>query len=113
MRTPASVTTVPSMSEEWITAREAAQVLGVHLSAIPKMIRRGDLFKRDRRPILRRADVVAYRDARLAAQQVLADTRDLPPRQPVSPEPPDREHDWLLADEAAEVMGAAGVVHRT
>lgn len=109
MRTPASVTTVPFMSEGWITAREAAQVLGVHLSAIPKMIRRGDLCRRDRRPILRRADVEAYRDARLAAHQALTETRDLPPRNPTSPKPPDGEHDWLLADEAADVMGISPV----
>jgi hypothetical protein len=54
----------------WITAREAAAILDVHVSAIPKMIRRGDLARRpNRRPILDRDQVLEYREARLAALQ--------------------------------------------
>lgn len=93
---------------EWITVREAAQILDVHMSAIPKMIRRGDLAKRNRRPILCRADVLAFRDARLAAEQARLETRGLSEK-PVGPEPPDREHDWLLAGEAGAVMGISAV----
>jgi hypothetical protein len=93
---------------EWITAREAAAILGVHMSAVPKMIRRGDLSKRSQRPILARAEVIAYRDGRLAAQEALAAARERA-RQPREPTPPDREHNWLLADAAAAVMGISRV----
>lgn len=82
---------------EWITAREAAEILGVHISAVPKMIRRGDLTPRERRPKLRRTDVVA-----------LAEVRSRPPDpkpQKPAPCPPDDEHDWLDAHEAAAFMG--------
>lgn len=89
---------MPAMSD-WITVREAAQVLGVHVSAIPKMLRRGDLARREQRPILDRAQVLKYRDARQAAQAVV---RQDSPRGPV---PPDSDHDWLSSAEAAAVMG--------
>ena len=86
---------------DWITAREAAAILDVHVSAIPKMIRRGDLSRRpDRRPILDRDEVLAYREARLASQQ------DRPSARPLKgpPAPPD-DHDWIGSEEAAAVMG--------
>jgi hypothetical protein len=100
MQTVTAVATVPAMTD-WITAREAAQILGVHMSAIPKMLRRGDLTKRSRRPILNRAEVLAYREAREAAR-----LRPLKPR-PLkgSPAPPDDEHDWLSSERAAAIMG--------
>ncbi|WP_231251036.1 hypothetical protein [Nocardioides furvisabuli] len=90
---------------DWITVREAAQVLGVHISAVPKMIRRGDLTKRAKRPVLDRGEVIAYRNARLAAQEALASERE----RPQQPKPPDLEHDWLSADAAAAVMGVTRV----
>lgn len=90
---------------EWITAREAAQILGVHLSAIPKMIRRGDLSKRPQRPVLNRAEVIAYRDARRAAQQAPPTPR--PFKGP--PALPDHEHDWLSSEGAAMIMGVSRV----
>ncbi|WP_210503342.1 helix-turn-helix domain-containing protein [Nocardioides xinjiangensis] len=93
---------------DWITVREAAQILGVHMSAVPKMIRRGDLAKREQRPILSRADVDDYRDARLAAVQARDEERDLA-SQLTSPAPPDMEHDWLLAEAAGAVMGISRV----
>ena len=37
---------------EWVTVREAAEILGVHMSAVPKMVRRGDLTPRTQRPRL-------------------------------------------------------------
>lgn len=82
---------------EWITVHEAAEILGVHLSAIPKMIRRGDLKRRERRPILSRSQVVALHDARAARVQESLER--------VAPGPPDQEHDWLTAPEAGELMG--------
>jgi hypothetical protein len=82
---------------EWITARQAAAILGVHISAIPKMVRRGDLSPRKSRPSLRRADVEALRDRRAQPK---------PQRTPRgAPRPPDDVHDWLLASEAGAIMG--------
>lgn len=85
---------------EWITVREAAEILGVHMSAIPKMIRRGELSPRERRPRLARAEVLALRDLRAAHEAgraaVLA---------PQTPQPPDDDHDWLRANEAGVLMG--------
>lgn len=83
-----------------ITVRNAAQILGVHPSAIPKMIRRGDLSKREERPVLARAEVIALRDAR--AVQAQARTEQAKPRQ--GPRPPDREHTWLRAAGAAVLL---------
>ena len=86
---------------DWITVREAAHILGVHPSAIPKMTRRGDLRKREgRRPILSRADVLALRDTRAAHEAVRAAARA-----PQPPQPPDNEHEWLTSGQAAEMMG--------
>lgn len=83
---------------EWVTGREAAQILGVHVSAVPKMVRRGDLTPRNgRRPFLRRADVEALRDRRAVPKPVKA------PRP--APQPPDAEHEWLSSNEAAALMG--------
>lgn len=91
--------------EEWIRAKDAAGILGVHMSAIPKMIRRGDLTKRQRRPILNRDEVVAYRDARDTARSAPAKPR--PAARP--PSPPDSEHEWLSADQAAHLLGISRV----
>jgi excisionase family DNA binding protein len=82
---------------EWITVREAADILGVHMSAVPKMIRRGDLTPRRRRPRLKRTAVLALRDRRAAHKPVQRARRD--------PEPPDRTHEWLTSREAATLMG--------
>lgn len=78
------------------------------MSSIPKMLRRGDLTKRPQRPILNRAEVLAYRDARRAAQAALVAARERA-KEPYQPTPPDQEHDWLLADAAAAVMGISRV----
>lgn len=78
---------------EWITAREAAEILGMHISAIPKMVRRGHLSPRDRRPRFSRADVEALRESRTARSASRAESR--------APQPPDAEHVWLNANEAA------------
>lgn len=84
---------------DWITHREAAEILGCHVSLIPKMIRRGDLASRRERPSLRRADVEKLRERRVAPK----------PSKPKrgAPQPPDSEHDWLLAPEAGALMGVS------
>lgn len=83
---------------EWITGRKAAQILGVHVSAVPKIVRRGDLEPRHgRRPSLLRDDVEALRDRRSAPRPARAPS-------PAS-QPPDAVHDWLTSTEAAALMG--------
>lgn len=96
---------------DWITNREAAAILGVHMSAVPKMIRRGDLTPRERRPQLARNEVEELRDRR-AQPKPPKPTPDPKPRH--VPKPPDQEHDWLNADEAAELLGLgrSGVIYR-
>lgn len=84
--------------------REAAEILGVHMSAVPKMVRRGDLAPRNQRPRLSRAAVEALRDAR-AAPKPAKDRKG-------SPAPPDDENDWLLAPAAAAVLGCSVVAVR-
>ena len=92
-----SVATVRAVSRDWITVREAAEILDVHMSAIPKMIRRGDLTKREQRPVLNRVEVLALRDAR-AVPKPARETKALP-------QPPDNVHEWLTQREAAGLMG--------
>lgn len=87
--------------DEWITEKEAAAILGVHKSTIPKMIRRGALTRREQRPVLNLAQVLAYRDI-----------RQRPPEpKPVKefPAPPDHDHDWLSADDASELIGISRI----
>lgn len=92
----------------WITHREAAEILGVHVSLIPKMLRRGDLTSRQERRSLRRSDVEALKVLR--AQPRLAPE----PKSPWVAQPPSWEHDWLNSDEAAELLGLgrSGVSYR-
>lgn len=92
---------------EWVTHREAAELLGVHVSLIPKMLRRGDLSSRRARPALKRAEVVEL----AAARERVAVERERRRAQPlaVGPRPPDDEHDWLPAPAAAAVLGCSEV----
>jgi hypothetical protein len=89
----------------WVTQQEAAQLLGVHVSLIPKMLRRGDLSSRRERPSLSSAQVLELAAARERAAAERAQ-RDAQPR-PVGPRPPDDEHDWLLGPAAAAVLGCS------
>ena len=86
-----------------MTHREAAQLLGVHVSLIPKMLRRGDLTSRGRSPALTRDEVVALAAIR-AAEAEERERRRTTPR-PLDPRPPDDEHEWLPASVAAAVLG--------
>lgn len=90
----------------WVTQREAARLLGVHASAVPKMVRRGDLTPRPARPSLDRAEVLALRKARDAEQFQREQGRVA---SPVRPAPPDQEHEWLQAPAAAAVVGCSVV----
>lgn len=102
---------------EWVTQREAAELLGVHPSAVPKMIARGDLQPRPgRRPSISRVEVLELverraREAAEVAARVDARTR---PRPRAAPQPPDADHTWLLQDAAADRLGCtpAALQHR-
>lgn len=89
---------------EWVSQREAAGLLGVHVSALPKMVRRGDLVPRTGRPSLARDQVLALRNRRAAAALQRAG-RD----RASGPQPPDAEHTWLRASGAAAVLGVTDV----
>jgi hypothetical protein len=93
------------MDAAWVTQHEAARLLGVHVSLIPKMLRRGDLSSRRARPSLSRAEVLELADARERARVERA-RRDAASR-PAGPRPPDDEHDWLLGPAAAAVLGCS------
>lgn len=98
---------------EWVTIREAARLLGVHYSAVPKMTRRGLLHPREAQvPSLSRTEVLSLRDAR--AEQ--ARLRALPPpakEPPPAPDPPDNEHEWVPAHVVAEHLGVGvSAVHQ-
>jgi hypothetical protein len=90
---------------EWVTYREAAELLGVHVSLIPKMLRRGDLTSRRQRPALSRAQVL---DLAAARQRMTAERaqREADLRQG-GPRPPDDDHEWLLGPAAAAVLGCS------
>lgn len=95
--------------DEWVTQNEAARLLGVHVSLVPKMVRRGDLTPRRERPSLRRDQVdelAAARKAAVADQE----SRRTTPRP--GPRPPDDEHDWVLAPAAAALLGCSVVAVR-
>jgi hypothetical protein len=90
----------------WVTQVEAADLLGVHRSAVPKKVRRGDLTPRHGRPSLSRDEVVKLAAARATA----AKERELRrTTEPVGPRPPDQEHEWLLCQAAAVVLGCSEI----
>lgn len=90
-----------------MTHREAAQLLGVHVSLIPKMLRRGDLTSRRESPALSRRQVVELAAAR-AARADECERRRRTPRTG-GPRPPDDEHDWLPTPAAAAVLGCTEI----
>jgi hypothetical protein len=91
---------------EWVTQRQAAELLGVHHITVAKMVRRGDLAPRDGQPSLSRNQVVELAAARQAAAAELAARREATP---ADPRPPDDEHDWLAAPAAAAVLGCTEI----
>jgi hypothetical protein len=106
-----SVLKVSDRAGEWVTIKEAARLLGVHYSAVPKMVRRGDLTPRDKRPSLSRQAVLDLRDSRAERARL----RALPPasKKPLPPRPPDGEHDWVdAATVAAHLRVGVAAVHQ-
>lgn len=95
--------------DEWLTQHEAARLLGVHVSLVPKMVRRGDLTPRRARPSLPRNQVAELAAARKAAAAD-HESRRTKPRS--GPQPPDDEHDWVLAPIAAALLGCSVVAVR-
>ncbi|GAA5136952.1 hypothetical protein GCM10023339_76590 [Alloalcanivorax gelatiniphagus] len=91
---------------EWVTQVEAAELLGVHRSLVPKMISRGDLTPRRRRPTLSLDEVLELAQARAIAAEERALRRATPT---VGGQPPDHHHDWLLAPAAAAVLGCTEI----
>lgn len=106
-------------ADEWITQAEASRVIGFEsksASAIPKLVRKGLLHPRDRRPSLSRAEVEQLRDARAeqARARALAKERKKQQKPRAAPVPPDDHPEWVTAAELAAEMGVGGpwVVHQ-
>lgn len=91
----------------WVTHREAAKLLRVHVSLIPKMLRRGDLASRRQRPSLARDQVLELAVARSLESAELERRRST--GRPAGPRPPDEAHEWLTAPAAAAVLGCTQV----
>lgn len=91
------------MADGWVTQREAACLLGVHQITVAKMVRRGLLTPRRKRPSLSRREVLALARAREAAAAELEGRRGAPK----GPQPPDDEHTWLRIEPAATVLGVS------
>lgn len=102
--TRADATADNDQVDDWVTQREAAELLGVHMSLVPKLVRRGKLTPRRERPSLERAQVLRLVEARRSA----AADREAR-RAPTGPQPPDEQHMWLPAPAAAAVMGSTAV----
>lgn len=90
-----------------MTHREAAQLLGVHVSLIPKMLRRGELTSRGESPALSRRQVVELAAAREAEAAERERRRATPPSS--GPRSPDDEHEWLPTPAAAAVLGCTEI----
>ncbi len=96
----------PCPTPRWVTERQAAALLGVHPSLIPKMLRRGDLKSRVQVPSLSRSEVLSLAEARAAETAKLEARRAA---KASGPRPPDEEHESLLAPSAAAVLGCTEI----
>ena len=81
-------------------------MLGVHPSAVPKMVRRGELTPRASRPSLSRSQILELRGTRRAAAAELVRRKA---RWRVGPRPPDNLHVWMRAADAAVVLDTNAV----
>lgn len=97
---------------EWVTQREAAELLGVHVSLVPKIVRRGDLTPRRARPSLSRDQVLQLREQRDQAEHERERRRASRSEPRSGPLPPDDDHQWLPAPAAAAVLGCSVVALR-
>lgn len=85
-----------------VTYAEAADLLGCHISNVPKLIRRGHLHSERRRDgALVREDVEALAQQR---RQAVATPRSPRPARP-GVRRPDDEHDWLTPSQVAALLG--------
>lgn len=93
----------PAPDPDWLTQREAAELLGVVRNTVYKMVDAGDLTPRvGKRPSISRAEVLELASARRAAAEERERRREAARRRP-----PDEDHDWLLMADAAEVLGCS------
>ncbi len=93
-----------------VTYAQAADILGVHVSNVPKLVTRGEIRSRGTRgphASLVRADVEAVLEHRRERRRLKAEQEAAPPPRPASA-PPDDEHAWLTLEEAGEVIGISG-----
>jgi len=103
---------------EWITQREAAEILGCHKSRVAKLVSAGRLKSRGGRTAsLDRAQVVALAawraGASARAQQERARRVAVREAARTHHRPPDDEHDWLSIRQTAELLGVSRVaVHQ-
>ncbi|SDS20770.1 DNA binding domain-containing protein, excisionase family [Nocardioides scoriae] len=93
-----------------MTYAQAAAILGVHVSNVPKLVTRGEIRSRGTRgphASLLRADVEAVLERRRERRRAKAGQEAAPPPRPVTA-PPDDDHEWLTLEEAGEVIGISG-----
>ena len=91
----------------WITRRRAAALLECSTNTVDRLIEIGDLQPRKGAPpragSLDQAEVLALAAGRYAERE--AATRKRRERERSRPVPPDSEHEWLTASQAARVIG--------
>src|ERR1700712_3233505 len=95
-----------------ISYAEAAEILGCHVSNIPKRIRKGELHSEGRRGAsLDRAEVEALAARRRARREEIEARGGK--RRPVDSRP-DMDHEWLTPKDVAEILGITeqGVTQR-
>lgn len=86
-----------------LTYAEAAEILGVHVSAVPKIVRRGELHAERRRDgALLRSEVEELAAQRRARREELESRAGK--RRQVDPRP-DADHEWFRPREVAELVG--------
>jgi hypothetical protein len=91
----------------WITRRRAAELLECSTNTVDRLIEIGDLHPRKGAPpregSLDQDEVVALAVRRYAERE--SATRARQERERRKPLPPDEEHQWLTASQAARVVG--------
>ena len=96
------------MSGQRVTYAGAAEILGCHVSNVPKLIAKGQLQSDHHHPggslDLHQVEQLAATRAEAARQRRLR--AQLPPRRTPPRDPrPDHEHEWVSAEGAGRVLG--------
>ena len=90
-----------------VTYRQAAEILGCHVSYVPKLIAKGQLpvhrYPGRERGYLLRADVDELREQRAEAAAAAPPPRAR--RRPLVDHRPNTDHDWLAVREVARLVG--------